>query len=141
VTFLQTEQAKFRDRLDDLVPRRKFPPESIKRYCCVIIKRHDCLCPNCHEARIINGQGNLVENMFATEHWYGRERTAEDEGWITCKGCNEKLKNSTYRQQQRVRFESFQADIRELFPSKGAKPKKVQAKTISGPNQLGLFDK
>jgi hypothetical protein len=140
VIFVKTDVAKLRDRVDNLVPRHKFPRESIKRYCHVVIKRHHCLCPNCHEIRIINEQGNLIENMFATEHWYGRERTAEDEGWITCKGCNEKLRNSTYRQGQRVRFESFQADLRELFPSKGTKPKKGTPRTIPARFQLGLFD-
>ena len=128
-------------RLDDLVPRRDFPTDTKKQYL-MTVRKMGGLCPCGCCQKILDDAGERLPNANY-EHWYAPNKNGVFDGWLVNGECNEKMKNSEYREKKESRFKVFHEERLILFPNNRAKEpvKKRGSKTISSPAQYSMkFD-
>jgi hypothetical protein len=103
-----------RDRIEDVVPRHKFSPETRKAWLLTTIKYYDGYCPTgCGTLIVRNGEP--ISGVWQDDHWYTRERCSSmADGWPVCKACNLRLRDSAEREATDRQFQCFQVNLERL---------------------------
>jgi hypothetical protein len=74
-----------------------------------VAKRFASYCPCCHITRIVSDGKPTTE--FEIDHWFGRHMAGLTQTWPTCRGCNQKLRNSEYHRRKQPEFDAYQSTL------------------------------
>jgi len=96
-------------RVDDDAPRNDFPVFVQGYWIAVIRKKYGGRCPCCQERLILDDQGKPMAGVAQCEHRGRRDKVDPEDGWLTCKKCNDDLyQKRTYANETRLQFNLFQ---------------------------------
>lgn len=102
--------------------RREFSRETRDLYIRVVATRYNNLCPCCHHTVVTPTDGPVLGEV---DHWFHPSKRKTNEGWLICRECNSKLRDSTFKQSKNQEFHLFQEMRKTCEPN--------------GSNQLALF--
>lgn len=107
-------------RLDDLcdrvekVEQRKRIPEKVRNVHLHVVKNYySGKCPCCHKNRIVSDCGDKRTNC-EFDHFYRVSEVHVAKTWAVCSDCNSSLRDSDWKSERRVKFESYQQTRREF---------------------------
>jgi hypothetical protein len=102
-------------RVDDMVPRHDFTPNTRRLFVHVVWKRYGGSCPCCKNAKIVV-DGREAKGVAHADHFNGRERNSPEDGWLVCMKCNQLLAHDgQFKERSKARFQVFQQDRLDLF--------------------------
>jgi hypothetical protein len=122
-----------RKRIDDVIPRHDFSPQTRKVWLYNIVQRYDGRCP-CGCGTLIVSNGLPIAAVWEEDHWYTRERNGTSDGWPVAKECNRCLKDAAYRESKMAEFQFFQKNLEYVTSRAIAKPiEQIETGPLAGP--------
>lgn len=96
------------DYVKDIIPKRQdFQPRDIERWRRACYEYFSGRCPCCHRTKILDEAGTLIDGVCEKDHFNGRDKIGVDDGWLVCRPCNSRLRNTTFKQTKRCAFDTF----------------------------------
>jgi Rha family phage regulatory protein len=88
---MEKSQDHLANRLNDIVPRRKFEKHSIEQFCYITGKFFNGKCLPCQEVKIVDENFQRIPGQSECHHVNGRERKAPSDGMLVCTKCHYKI--------------------------------------------------
>jgi prophage antirepressor-like protein len=96
-----------RQRLDKVERRKLIAKKTQQRHLHILRRFYAGKCPCCHAERIVNDAGEKLMNC-EFDHWERVSEVQASKTWAVCTKCNSKLRDSDWKANRRVKFESYQ---------------------------------